>query len=281
MLPQAGGERDTARLFGTYNTIATLAGSLGALLALVASSPRGLLVYPLAAVVGLAVTSRLSRAIEPLRGGGARLAAAPSLPRRRPPPVGLVRARQLRRWVRSPDLHRLPVRAEDDAAPGCASGRLLCDRNPPGGVLPALGLACGSNRPVADDGVHLPSNLLLIAVAFAPNLPVAIGLLLARSLLSQADVPARQAYVVALVDPSERTAAARTRTPRATSPGRSLRCSPAPPCVPALACRSCSRACSSASTTSASTPRSGTFRSRLVRFRPVPETLGGRAGRRS
>ena len=55
---------------------------------------------------------------------------------------------------------------------------------------------------------HLPSNLLLIAVAFAPNLPVAIGLLLARSLLSQADVPARQAYVVALVDPSERTAAA-------------------------------------------------------------------------
>ena len=113
MLPQAGGERDTARLFGTYNTIATLAGSLGALLALVASSPRGLLVYPLAAVVGLAVTSRLSRAIEPLRGGRRRAAAAaPSLPRRRPPPVGLVRARQLRRWVRSPDLHRLPVRAE-------------------------------------------------------------------------------------------------------------------------------------------------------------------------
>ena len=71
MLPQAGGERDTARLFGTYNTIATLAGSLGALLALVASSPRGLLVYPLAAVVGLAVTSRLSRAVEPLRGDGA------------------------------------------------------------------------------------------------------------------------------------------------------------------------------------------------------------------
>jgi hypothetical protein len=55
---------------------------------------------------------------------------------------------------------------------------------------------------------HLPSNLLLAAVAFAPNLPTAIALLLARFLLSQADVPARQAYVVSVVDPSERTAAA-------------------------------------------------------------------------
>jgi predicted MFS family arabinose efflux permease len=55
---------------------------------------------------------------------------------------------------------------------------------------------------------HLPSNLLLIGLAFAPNLPTAIALLLARFALSQMDVPARQAYVVALVDPSERTAAA-------------------------------------------------------------------------
>jgi hypothetical protein len=55
---------------------------------------------------------------------------------------------------------------------------------------------------------HLPSNLLLIAVAFAPTLESAIALLLARSTLSQMDVPTRQAYVVAVVDPSERTAAA-------------------------------------------------------------------------
>jgi predicted MFS family arabinose efflux permease len=55
---------------------------------------------------------------------------------------------------------------------------------------------------------HLPSNLLLAAVAFAPNLPTALGLLLARFALSQMDVPTRQAYVVGLVDPSERTAAA-------------------------------------------------------------------------
>src|SRR5919201_651291 len=55
---------------------------------------------------------------------------------------------------------------------------------------------------------HLPSNLLLAAVAFAPDLASAIALLLARFLLSQADVPTRQAYVVAVVYPSERTAAA-------------------------------------------------------------------------
>ena len=55
---------------------------------------------------------------------------------------------------------------------------------------------------------HLPSNVLLAAVAFAPNLPVAVVLLLARTVLSQMDVPTRQAYVMALVDPDERTAAA-------------------------------------------------------------------------
>ena len=55
---------------------------------------------------------------------------------------------------------------------------------------------------------HLPSNLLLIAVAFSPNLTIAITLLLVRVLLSQMDVSPRQAYVMALVHPSERTAAA-------------------------------------------------------------------------
>jgi MFS family permease len=62
---------------------------------------------------------------------------------------------------------------------------------------------------------HRPSNLLLAAVAFAPNLGAAIVLLLARTVLSQMDVPPRQAYVMALVDPAERTpAAAYTNTAR-------------------------------------------------------------------
>ena len=55
---------------------------------------------------------------------------------------------------------------------------------------------------------HLPSNVLLMLIPLAPTLGVAVGLLLARSALSQMDVPARQGYVAALVDPSERTAAA-------------------------------------------------------------------------
>lgn len=55
---------------------------------------------------------------------------------------------------------------------------------------------------------HIPSNMLLCLIPFAGSLPVAIGLLLARSSLSQMDVPARQAYVVSVVAPSERTAAA-------------------------------------------------------------------------
>ena len=55
---------------------------------------------------------------------------------------------------------------------------------------------------------HLPSNVLLALVPFAPNLPVAIALLLARSALSQMDVPTRSSYVMAVVAPEERPAAA-------------------------------------------------------------------------
>lgn len=55
---------------------------------------------------------------------------------------------------------------------------------------------------------HLPSNVLLLLVAFAPSFPLAAACLLLRQLLSQMDVPTRQAYTMALVEPSERTAAA-------------------------------------------------------------------------
>jgi MFS family permease len=55
---------------------------------------------------------------------------------------------------------------------------------------------------------HMPSNMLLAMIPLAPSLLVAVLFLLARSGLSQMDVPARQAYLAALVDPAERTAAA-------------------------------------------------------------------------
>jgi MFS family permease len=57
-------------------------------------------------------------------------------------------------------------------------------------------------------GTHLPSNVLLAAVAFAPSFAVAAVLLLARTTLSQMDVPTRQALVMTVVTADERTAAA-------------------------------------------------------------------------
>lgn len=62
---------------------------------------------------------------------------------------------------------------------------------------------------------HLPANLALIAVPFVPELWQAIALLVGRSLLSQMDVPTRSSYVMAVVTPAERPAAASlTSVPR-------------------------------------------------------------------
>jgi MFS family permease len=55
---------------------------------------------------------------------------------------------------------------------------------------------------------HLPSNLLLMGVALAPNLGTALALLLLRFGLSQMDVPARQAYLAAIAGPEHRAQAA-------------------------------------------------------------------------
>jgi MFS family permease len=59
---------------------------------------------------------------------------------------------------------------------------------------------------------HIPSNLLLISVPLMPSLPLAITALLARFSISQMDVPTRQSYIMAVVDPDERSAAAGATT---------------------------------------------------------------------
>ena len=62
---------------------------------------------------------------------------------------------------------------------------------------------------------HIPSSVCLIAAAYAPNLTVVLALLLVRSALSQMDVPTRTSYVMAVVTPAERAAAASvTAVPR-------------------------------------------------------------------
>jgi predicted MFS family arabinose efflux permease len=55
---------------------------------------------------------------------------------------------------------------------------------------------------------HIPANLFLIGSALAPTAGLAMALLLARAALSSMDVPARQSYTMAVVDPDERTATA-------------------------------------------------------------------------
>ncbi len=55
---------------------------------------------------------------------------------------------------------------------------------------------------------HLPSNVLLLLVPFMPTMELAVIVLLVRFSISQMDVPTRQSYTMAVVDPDERSAAA-------------------------------------------------------------------------
>jgi predicted MFS family arabinose efflux permease len=206
MLPDVAAG-DATRLFGVYNAVATLAGSLGALLALVSSSPRALLLYPAAAALGLLVSAGLSpvvelgrrtegRPLERSRGVVVRLSALFALDSFGGGfvPQTFIAYLFTRKYGASPHTLALVFFAI--------------------GILQALSFRgavwlahrFGLVRTMVF--THLPSNLLLAALAFAPSLSTAIALLLARFALSQMDVPTRQAFVVAVVDPAERTAAA-------------------------------------------------------------------------
>ena len=55
---------------------------------------------------------------------------------------------------------------------------------------------------------HIPSNIMLMLIPLMPNLSLAILVLLIRFSISQMDVPTRQSYIMAVVDPDERSAAA-------------------------------------------------------------------------
>ncbi|HVR61172.1 MAG TPA: MFS transporter, partial [Polyangia bacterium] len=67
---------------------------------------------------------------------------------------------------------------------------------------------------------HLPANIFLMLAAFMPSASLTIVCLLLRMALSQMDVPARQAFVMALVSPAERTAASSvTNVPRSLAAG--------------------------------------------------------------
>ena len=210
MLPHAAAGRDPTLLFGTYNTVATLAGSAGALLALVGSSPEWLLLYPLAAAAGLVAVHGLSPAVEV----GHELTPEPRPPLHRSRGIvarlcGLFALDSLGGGFVPQTFIAYLFTRKYGASPETLALLFFAI-----GLLQALSFQAAV-RVAARFGLlrtmvftHLPSNVLLAAVAFAPNLASAIALLLARFALSQMDVPTRQAYVVAVVDPSERTAAA-------------------------------------------------------------------------
>ena len=214
------------RGFGTYNAVATVAGSLGALAAAgpalldhvwpgVPSAQRWFFLFVPAALVGIVLARRLSGAVET---AGTRLPGAPAA----------IRARRLgsSRTI----VERLSALFAMDSFGGgfvvqsfiayWLARRFGASTATVGAVFFAVGLIqalsfvtavrLGERFGMLKVMVfsHFPSNLLLIAVGFAPNLAAAVVLLLARTVLSQMDVPVRQNYVMALVEPQAQTAAA-------------------------------------------------------------------------
>ncbi len=205
-------------VFGRYNAVAYLAGALGSLAAggpaflhrLWAGAPddqHWLLVFPAIAAVSVWLALRLSPAMEPVGGG-----AVKSLERSRAKVIklsslfatdafagGFVVSSFMTFWF---------------ARRFGASPELMSIVFFLGGLLQA-GSAIVAARVGARFGLlntmvfsHLPSNLLLIAVALMPSIGPALVFLIVRFALSQMDVPTRQAYIAAMVDPDERTAAA-------------------------------------------------------------------------
>lgn len=214
---------ELARGFGVYNAVAAAAGSIGALTAAgigplrawwpsAPSETRFFLLLVPAALAGMTIARNLSAEVE-----------------RRTRVVTSVEGSHVLASSRSIVLRLAGLFAMDSFGGGFVvqafvafwlASRFHASVGVIGLTFFAIGILQTSSflaaGPLADRFgllatmvfTHLPSNIILIAVAFAPNLPSAIALLLARVVLSQMDVPTRQAYVMALVDPDARTAAA-------------------------------------------------------------------------
>jgi len=219
----AAEDAGTARVYGRYNMAGAAAGALGALavslpgVGRAGGVPRGWLFAVLVPVglVGVLIAGRLSAAVEA--------------------PVAEARvASPGRAWASlgqsGPVIRRLSGLFAIDAGgsglvtTGFLSYYLAARYHVPVAALGWLFFAVSVVQAISIGlaplvarryglvatmvGTHLPSNVLLAAVAFAPTFPVAAALLLARTTLSQMDVPARQALVMTVVTPDERTAAA-------------------------------------------------------------------------
>jgi predicted MFS family arabinose efflux permease len=222
MIPQvSAGLSGRSRAFARYNAVAYLTGSLGALAAggpdifrryfpALPPSQRFLLAYPVVALTCALLAARLSSQVEageeltrehrfPLvrsKGTVARLSALFAVDSFG---GGFVVTVFLAYWFQA----KFGVSTEVLGLVFFAAGLLQAASSLAAGWLGArIGLL---NTMVF---THLPSNVLLMLVPLMPTFGSAVAMLLARFAISQMDVPARQAYVVSVVDPGERTAAA-------------------------------------------------------------------------
>lgn len=214
MLPSAADEdRDPVRLFGTYNTVATLAGSAGALAAalvpvLGVEPQRLLLAYAAVAIAGALLARGLSKELEadPARTMGVPLERSRGVVRRLSGLFaldsfggGFVTQAFIAYWFTETfgtSLETLGVVFFTLGLMQALSFQVATRLSDRYGLLNTMVFS------------HLPSNVLLAAIAFSPNETMAFALLIARAALSQMDVPTRQAYVVGVVEPGERAAAA-------------------------------------------------------------------------
>lgn len=205
-------------VFGRYNAVAYLAGALGALAAggpaflrrAWTSAPtdqRWLLVFPLGALGALLLVRRLSPAVEqlastagrPLERSRRNVAKLSGLFAVDAFAGGLVVTSFVVFWFE----RRFGARVELMSLVVFLGGLLQAASSL---AAARLGVRFGLLHTMVFS--HLPSNLLLMAVPLMPSLAPSVALLLARFALSQMDVPTRQAYIAAMVDPQERTAAA-------------------------------------------------------------------------
>ena len=207
------------RVFGRYNAIAYLTGAVGALAAggpaflhrVWDGAPTGrlwFLLFPLGALICLWLSTRLSDAMElqvraaaPLVRSRDRVFRLASLFAIDSFAGGFIVTVFIVFWFE----RRFGASAELMSAVIFAAGLLQAASSI---VATRVGARFGLLNTMVF--THLPSNILLIFVPLMPTLPLAIGVLLLRFALSQMDVPTRQAYVAAMVDPEERTAAAAT-----------------------------------------------------------------------
>ena len=220
IIPQATPQEQRNRVFGIYNAVAAIAGSLGALAAggpaffrgffpALPTSQRWFLLYAALGIAAALLAARLSPRVEI---GQTEERRAQPLRRSRRIVFGLSGLFALDAFGGGFVLQAFIVywfRVRFDASPELLGLVFFAV-----GILQSVSFLVAA-RLAGRIGLvntmvftHLPSNVLLAAIPFAPNLELALFLLLARFALSQMDVPARQSYVVAVVDPGEHTAAA-------------------------------------------------------------------------